>query len=49
MSFANSVLQVEVALIRDWRKLLVVEGTLEAADVQNWQADLLDEQTHFWE
>ena len=49
MSFANRVLQVEVALIRDWRKLLVVEGTLEAADVQNWQADLLDEQTHFWE
>ena len=42
-------LEVEVALIRDWRKLLVVEGTTEPADVQGWQADLPDHQRCFWE
>src|SRR5205807_7494525 len=41
--------QVEVALIRDWRKLLVVEGTAEAPDVQDWQADLAIQQQRFWE
>src|SRR2546425_1006958 len=42
-------LEVEVALIRDWRKLLVVEGTGEATAVQDWQADLVPQQQHFWE
>src|SRR5229473_2969183 len=42
-------LEVEVALIRDWRKLLVVEGTGEASDVQDWQADLAPQQQRFWE
>lgn len=38
-------LQVEVALIRDWRKLRVVEQ----ADVPDWQADLAAQDQHFWE
>jgi hypothetical protein len=38
-----------VALIRDWRKLLVVEGAGEATEVQNWQADLTPPQQRFWE
>jgi hypothetical protein len=38
-------LEVEVALIRDWRKLLVVEQ----ADDQDWQADLAPQQQRFWE
>src|SRR6266487_1436943 len=42
-------LEVEVALIRDWRKLQVVEGTGEATDVQDWQADLAPKPQHFWE
>jgi hypothetical protein len=42
-------LEVEVALIRDWRKLLVVERAREAADVRNWQADLTVQQQRFWE
>jgi len=42
-------LEVEVALIRDWRKLLVVEGTGEATDAQDWQADLAPQQQRFWE
>jgi len=37
--------EVEVALIRDWRKLLVVER----ADDQDWQADLAPQHQHFWE
>ncbi len=41
--------QVEVALIRDWRKLLVVEQADEAVAVQNWQADLAPQHQHFWE
>src|SRR5258706_4208675 len=44
-----SPLEVEVALIRDWRKLLVVEEAGEAADVQDWQADLAPQQHCFWE
>jgi hypothetical protein len=32
--------EVEVALIRDWRKLPVVEQADEAVAVQDWQADL---------
>jgi hypothetical protein len=38
-------LEVEVALIRDWRKLLVVEQ----ADDQDWQADLAPQHQRFWE
>jgi hypothetical protein len=38
-------LEVEVALIRDWRKLLVVEQ----AEVSDWQADLAPQQQRFWE
>jgi hypothetical protein len=41
--------EVEVALIRDWRKLLVVEGPTEPADVQDWQADLAPQHQRFWE
>ncbi len=41
--------QVEVALIRDWRKLLVVEQADEAAAVQNWLADLAPQHQRFWE
>src|SRR5216683_3301044 len=41
--------EVEVALIRDWRKLLVVEQADEAGDVQDWQADLAPQQHCFWE
>ena len=44
-----SPLEVEVALIRDWRKLLVVEEAGEATDVQHWQADLAPQQHCFWE
>jgi hypothetical protein len=44
-----SPLEVEVALIRDWRKLLVVEEAGEAPDVQDWQADLAPQQQCFWE
>jgi len=42
-------LEVEVALIRDWRKLDVSEGGGEATDVQDWQADLSPQQQRFWE
>jgi hypothetical protein len=42
---ATPPLEVEVALIRDWRKLLVVEQT----DVQDWLADLAPQQQRFWE
>ena len=41
--------QVEVALIRDWRKLLVVEQADEAVALQNWQADLAPHYQRFWE
>jgi hypothetical protein len=42
-------LEVEVALIRDWRKMLVSEGVGEATDDQDWQADLCPQQQQFWE
>jgi hypothetical protein len=42
-------LEVEVALIRDWRKLHVVEGAGEATNIQDWQADLAPQQQRFWE
>src|SRR5260370_6547997 len=41
--------EVEVALIRDWRKLLVVEQADEAAVDQDWQAELAPQQPRFWE
>jgi hypothetical protein len=41
-------LEVEVALIRDWRKLLPVEPVAEAAD-NDWKTDLIAQQQHFWE
>src|SRR5260221_3490379 len=41
--------QVEVALIRDWRKRLLVEQADEAVAVQNWQADLAPQHQRFWE
>jgi hypothetical protein len=41
--------EVEVALIRDWRKLLPTEGANEEADDRDWQADLAPHQTRFWE
>jgi hypothetical protein len=40
--------EVEVALIRDWRKLLPAERAGEAAD-DDWKADLAPEQRDFWE
>ncbi len=40
---------VEVALIRDWRKLLPVEGVGETTDDSAWQADLPEHQRSFWE
>ncbi len=40
--------EVEVALIRDWRKLLPVELVGATAD-EDWRADLAQEQTDFWE
>jgi len=41
--------QVEVALMRDWRKRLSVEQVDEAVAVQNWQADLSPQYQRFWE
>jgi hypothetical protein len=41
--------EVEVGLIRDWRRLLVVEGATEGADIQDWQADLTSQPLRFWE
>lgn len=46
---SDPALEVEVALIRDWRKLLVVEGATEGADIQDWQADLTSQPLRFWE
>jgi hypothetical protein len=46
---ASPPLEVEVALIRDWRKLLVVEKAGEVTTVQDWQADLAPQQRCFWE
>lgn len=46
---ADPAIEVEVALIRDWRKLLPVEASDQTTDDCNWLADLDTEQTHFWE
>src|SRR5205823_14241573 len=42
-------LQVEVALIRDWRKMLPAECLHEAADGSDWKADLPAHQGQLWE
>src|SRR3989440_1716218 len=46
---ASPEVSVEVALIRDWRKLLPVEEAKETVETGDWQADLIDHQRHFWE
>ena len=46
---SDPAVEVEVALIRDWRKMHPVEGANEAIETCDWQADLLDHQRHFWE
>jgi hypothetical protein len=45
---ADPAVSVEVALIRDWRKLQPVEGVGEGADDSDWQADLPEHQRSFW-
>jgi len=40
--------EVEVALIRDWRKLVLCQRPTEAADA-DWRADLASHQMEFWE
>jgi hypothetical protein len=42
---SDPAVEVEVALIRDWRKLHPVEEAVEG----NWLTDLTSCQTHFWE
>src|SRR5258708_3503565 len=44
-------LTVQVALIRDWRKLIVCEAGTEAEtdESERWKADLAPEQQQFWE
>src|SRR5258708_17824442 len=44
-------LTVRVALIRDWRKLIVCEAASEAEtdESERWKADLAPEQQQFWE
>jgi hypothetical protein len=46
---ADPAVEVEVALIRDWRKRLSVERANQVTDDGEWLADLTDHQTHFWE
>lgn len=46
---ADPEVSVEVALIRDWRKLVPIAGASEAASDSDWQADLPDHQRFFWE
>jgi hypothetical protein len=46
---ADPAIEVEVALIRDWRKLLPVEESDETTNDRNWLADLDTGQTPFWE
>ena len=44
-------LAVRVALIRDWRKLIVCEAATDAEtdESEQWKADLAPEQQQFWE
>jgi hypothetical protein len=44
----DPAVEVEVALIRDWRKLLPVEAASKTSDDSDWQADLPDHQRSFW-
>lgn len=46
---SDPAVEVEVALIRDWRKLHPVEGANEAIDTRDGQGDLIDHQRHYWE
>ena len=43
----NQPLVVRVALLRDWRKLIVCEA--ETDESERWKADLAPEQQQFWE
>jgi hypothetical protein len=45
---ADPAVEVEVALIRDWRKLLPAEPEASAAE-NDWQRDLTAQQAQFWE
>lgn len=45
---ADPAVEVEVALIRDWRKLLPAEPEASAA-ANDWQRDLTAQQAQFWE
>jgi hypothetical protein len=45
---ADPAVEVEVALIRDWRKLLPAEPEASAAE-NDWQRDLTPQQARFWE
>ena len=45
---ADPAVSVEVALIRDWRKLVPVEAAGKTSDDSDWQADLPDHQRSFW-
>jgi hypothetical protein len=42
-------LEVNVALIRDWRKVQPGACVNETGDEQDWKADLIDDQTPCWE
>ena len=46
---SDPAVEVEVALIRDWRKMRPVEGANEAIKTSDWQADLFGHQKYFWE
>jgi hypothetical protein len=45
---ADPPVEVEVALIRDWRRLLPAQSASTAAD-DAWEADLTPQQRQFWE
>jgi hypothetical protein len=45
---SDAPVEVEVALIRDWRKLLPAEAIDEAAD-NDWKTELVPHQVQFWE
>ena len=47
-NLSDPPLEVEVALIRAWRKVLPTEPVDEAAD-NDWKADLAPHQAQFWE
>ena len=45
----DPAVEVEVALIRDWRKMIVVERSSETVDDGDGRADLSEQQRAFWE